>query len=197
MELAQDDLLEELVAPEQLVRALAGRDHGDPLLAHLAGEQVERDRAGAHERRLAVPDDVGERVRDVGRQRLDDVVARAERARDLLLVDALVVARVAERDRERAQLVLGLLLGERADQARVEAAGEVRADGNVGAQAQAHAVAEELLEVAVRLPLDAVLRRPPRPLLDDPPALPDDQPARPHLPHAARRPFAGPAGPRA
>ena len=71
------------------------------------------------------------------------------RAGDLLLVDALVVARVLERDRERAQLVVRLGLGERGDQARVEPAREVRADRDVRAQAQPHAVAQELLEVAV------------------------------------------------
>ena len=59
----------------------------------------------------------------------------------------LVEERVAERERERAQLVVGLLDGERRRQARVEPAREVAADGHVGAQAQAHGVAQQLAQL--------------------------------------------------
>ena len=123
------------------------------------------------------------------------MVLRPDRARDLLLVDALVVARVGEGDRERAQLVVGLLLGECGDQARVEPSGEVGPDGDVGAQAQPDTLAQELLQVLAGRLTGAVLRRPPRPLLDDAPSLPDDEAAGPdladpgeHRPRRARAP---------
>ncbi len=115
------------------------------MLAHLPGEQVERYRGGAHERHLGVPDDLGECLRNVPGRRLDDVVARADRARDLFLVDALVVAGILEGDGEGTELVVGLRLSERGYQARIEPPGEVRADRDVRPQTQAHAVAQELL----------------------------------------------------
>ena len=107
---------------------------------------------------------------------------------------ALVVARVGKRDRERPELVIGLRLGKGGDQARVEATGEIGANGNVGSQAQPDAVAQEIVEIGVIASVLPVLRGPPSALLDDPAAFPDDQPAGQHLAdaakHRARRPWA-------
>ena len=66
------------------------------LLAHLAGEEEERHGRRADQRHLDVPDDLRERVRDVAERRLDDVMARADRAGDLLLMATLVVPRVVK-----------------------------------------------------------------------------------------------------
>ena len=53
-----------------------------------------------------MPHDVGERAGDLLRTDVHDVVVGAELLGDLVLVRALVVVRVLERDRERAQLVV-------------------------------------------------------------------------------------------
>ena len=143
-------LLEEVVAPVQLVGALARRDHRDALLARRARQQVERHAGRADDRRLEVAHDVLERVGDLLGPDLDHVVLRAELLRDLALERRLVEQRVAERERERAQLMVGLLDGERRRQARVEAAREVAADRDVGAQPQPHGVAQQLAELLGR-----------------------------------------------
>ena len=98
-------------------------------------------------------------------------------SRDLALERRLVEERIAERERERAQLMVGLLDGERRRQARVEAAGEVAADGHVGAQAQAHGVAQQLAELLGRGRgrVDRVARLPPGTLLDDLAVAPHEQ----------------------
>ena len=121
-------LLEEVVAPVELVGALAGRDHRDALLARRLGQQVERHAGRADHRRLEVAHDVLEGVGDLLGADLDHVVLGAELLGDLALEGRLVEQRVAEGERERAQLVIGLLDGERGREARVEAAGEVAAD---------------------------------------------------------------------
>ena len=111
VELAERDLLEQVVAPEQLVGPLTGRDDRDALLADLACEQVQRHRRGADERRLGVADHLRKGGGDLGGADVDDVMGGADRPRDLLLLAPLVVARVVEGDRERPQLALGLLPG--------------------------------------------------------------------------------------
>src|SRR5688572_692633 len=101
---------------------------------------------------------------------------------------ALVIARVAERDGEAAHITATLLLRESGDQARVKTAGEIGPNRNVGAQAQPHAVAHELLKpgvaVARGLGLSALLR-PPAARGGDLSVLPDDEGARRDLPDAA------------
>ena len=187
-------LLEEVVAPVQLVGALAGRDHRDALLARRARQQVQRDARGADDRRLEVEHDVLERVGDLLRPDLDHVVLRAELAGDLALEGGLVEQRIAEGERERAQLVVGLLDRERGRQARVEAAREVAADGHVGAQPQPHRVAQQLAERLGRGlgRVGRIARLPPRALLDDLAVAPHQQVAGRQqadaLERAARRP---------
>jgi hypothetical protein len=83
--------------------------------------------------------------------------------------------------------VVGLLRGEGGDQARVEAAREVGAHRDVGAQAQADAVAKQRLEVFALGAGGAELRLPPAPLLDNPPALPDQHAPGLELADAAKR----------
>ena len=138
--------------------------------------------------------DVRERVGDLLRADLDHVVLRAELLGDLALEGGLVVQRVAEGERERAQLMVGLLDGERGGQARVEAAREVAADRHVGPQPQPHRVAQQLAEL-LRSGLrgvDGVVRLPPRLLLEDLAVAPDERvPGRQQadaLERAARRP---------
>ena len=149
------------------------------------GEQEQRHRGGADQRGLGVPHDVRECAGDLLRPDVDDVVVGAERLRDLLLVGALVVMRVLERDGERPQLVVGGLLGQRCGQAGVQAARQVRADRHVRAQAQLDAGAHERLQVAGLLRTRRVVGLPPRALGDDPAALPHDELARREHPHAA------------
>jgi len=79
----------------------------------------------------------------------------------------------------RAQLVIGGVLRERGEEARVQPTGEVGPDRHVRAQAQAHAVAHELVELlrgAARV-RRRVLRPPPGPLGDDVAVLPHEQAA--------------------
>src|SRR5690606_3646973 len=47
IQVANRNLLEQVVAPEQLVSPLARGHYGDPVRAHLAGEQKERHGGGA------------------------------------------------------------------------------------------------------------------------------------------------------
>ena len=116
----------------------------------LAGEQVERDRRGADEWRLGVADHLRKGGGDLAGADVDDVMGGADRLRDELLLGPLVVGRIIEGDREGPQLTLLLDLGKGADQARVEPAGEVGADRNVGPQPQSDAVAQGCsLEIAV------------------------------------------------
>ena len=118
-------------------------------------------------------------------------------SRDLPLERRLVEERIAERERERAQLMVGLLDGERGRQARVEAAGEVAADGHVGAQAQPHGVAQQLAELLGRGRgrVDRVARLPPGALLDDLAVAPDEQAAGRQLADALERAARGAGGP--
>ena len=165
-DLSQGDLLEQVVAPEQLVSTLPRRDDGDPGLARGPGQEHQRHRCGTDQRCLAMQDRVAEAVRDLPGADLEHVVLGAERLRRRAPVAALVVARVGERDRERLQRMVGGLLRERRGQARVQAPGEVRADRDVGAQAQTDAVGEQLAQVlfggdrvAARAPTSAPIAR--------------------------------------
>jgi hypothetical protein len=176
--LAQRHLLEQVVAPEQLVRALARGHHGDAGLARPPGQQHQRDRGGADQRRLAVPDRVSERRGDVGRRHLQHVVLGAERGGGALLVRALVVARVGEGDRERVQRVVRGPLRERRDQRGVQPAGQVGPDRDVGAQPQPHAVGQHLAEPGAR---GVVLRAPPAREAHNAPALPHQERPRRQL----------------
>ena len=134
-----------------------------------------------------MPHDVGEGAGDLLRADVHDVVIGPELLGDLVLVRTLVVVRVLERDRERAQLMVGGLLRQRGREAGVQPARQVGADGHVRAQAQLDARAHDRLEVACLLRAGRVVRLPPRPLGDDLAALPDDELAgREHV-HAAER----------
>ena len=100
---------------------------------------------------------------------------------------ALVVMRVLERDRERAQLVVGLLVGQRRREAGVQPARQVACRRG---RRRAGAARRSSSRSPSRLPpgRGVVVRLPPRPLRDDPAALPDDQLAgREHVDAAERR----------
>ncbi len=186
--------LEEVVAPVQLVGALSRRHHRDALLARRARQEVERHACRADDRRLEVPHDVAEGVGDLLGADLDHVVLGAELLGHLPLERRLVEERIAEGQRERAQLMVGLLDGQSGREARVEPAREVAADGHVGAQAKPHRVAQQ---VAQCLGLgsgrsDGIAGLPPGALLHDLAVPPHQQVARLQeadaLEGAARRP---------
>ena len=96
-------------------------------------------------------------------------------AGEAILVVALVEARVLEADAEAVERLVHLLERVRDDGGRVEAAAQVRGDGDVGPQAQARGVSEQRIQL-VRQP-GALGRRhvagvreaevPPPPLLAD------------------------------
>ena len=95
--------LEDVVAAEHLVRAFAGEHDLVAVVAHQLREQIQRRRRRAQERRLGVPDDIGNDAGDVVVRAAQLAVLGAERVDDLALVAALVEFGIVERDRERAQ----------------------------------------------------------------------------------------------
>ena len=80
---------------------------------------------------------------------------RSEVLRDFAAVARFVEARVFEADGERVDGTGRVALHERGDEARVDAAGEEDAEGNVGDHAQRDGVAEELVERIDRVVLGA------------------------------------------
>ena len=128
------------VAAEQLVGALAGQHHLD-VPAGLAGDEPQRDERGVGHRVVEVPDDERQRVHHlVGLDGADDVPhadRRGRLGRDVHLRVALAVEPRGERDQ-----VGVVLLGERRDGRRVDAAGQERADRDVGAHVLGHRVAQ-------------------------------------------------------
>ena len=113
------------VAAEQLVGALAGEHHLD-VPAGLAGDEPQRHERRVGHRVVEVPDDQRQRVHHlVGLDGADDVPhpdRRRRLGRDVHLGVALALEPGGERDQVRV-----VLLGQRRDGRRVDAAGQERA----------------------------------------------------------------------
>ncbi len=129
-----------VVAAEELVAALAGeRD------LHVLGGEL-RDEVRRQRRRVGerLVERLCERRQEQRRVRLQRQLAvdRPVALRDGAGAGELVERRLLEADRERAHRLRRLLGGERGERARVDAAGEQHADGNVGDQMRAHGVAQ-------------------------------------------------------
>ncbi len=146
-EAAKLRLLEDVVAAEHLVGALAGQDDLEALVAHQPGEDVQRRRRGPKHRPLRVPDDVGEDRADVGRPAEDGAMVGAERLRHLKLELSLVEFRIVEADREGPQPLRRELGRDRCDDGGVEPAGKIGADRHVGAKPDPRRIDEERTHV--------------------------------------------------
>ena len=144
-----------LVAGERLVSAVAGQRDGDVSSRRLAHE-VERQRGVVSERLVEC---LGEPRQRAGHVLLehDLLVLRGVALGDGAGVAALVVALVAEADRERPHGVRRRLRHEADDDARVDASGEQRPERHVGDQAAAHGCLHALADE--REPVTLALRR--------------------------------------
>ena len=150
----------DVVAAEQLVGALAGEHHLD-VLAGLAGDEVQRHEGRVGDRVVEVPDDqrdlVGELLR---RDDLGDVLD-ADRRRGLGGHVDLGEALSLEAGGEGQQLRV-VPLGQGGDGRGVDAAGEERADGDVGPHVHAHRVVEDVGDPVVQGLLLVLRHRPDR-----------------------------------
>ena len=132
------------IAGEQLVRAVAGEDHGHAVTAREARHRERRQARGVEERLVVERGEVGDqRQRRVQRQHLlvhpgPDALGREPREA------ALVRGRIVESDREARQAGARDLARDRGRRARVDAAGEEHADGDVAHQLHAHRLFELL-----------------------------------------------------
>ena len=166
----------DVVAAEELVRALARDDDLEACLADGGGQPQQRRQRGAQRRLLGELDRAREQLGDVGRVDDDAGEVGPELAHEAVLELALVEERVAEPDAERVQRAGIEPARERRRDGRVEAAAQVRGDRDVGAQPDARRVGQELRELLLelRLGLRALLADarepvvPPAPLLDQP-----------------------------
>ena len=158
-------LVEVEVAAEELVRALAGEHHLEPVALDGARQQVHRHGRADLLERLEVPDDIRERVERLLGGEVDLVVDGAEGVGHLPGGDE--IGRALDADGEgmhglvRAEGVLGLLLvphRDGGDEGGVEAAGEEHRVRNVRHQAILHRVDDGLPELGVvRLAIGDVL----------------------------------------
>ena len=146
-EMAHRVLPEEVVPAEELVRPLAGGDHLQARLLDGAGEAQERRRRGAERRLLRQLHGLREELGDVAGADRHAGEIEAAGAGEAILVVALVEARILEADAEAVERLVHLLERVRDDGGRVEAAAQVRGDGDVGPQAQARGVSEQRIQL--------------------------------------------------
>ena len=135
------------VAAEELVGALARRDHLQPGVLHGAGEAQERGRRGAEGRLLGHLHRQREQLGDLARADRDTREVEPARAGEEVLVGALVEARVLEADSEGVERLVHLLECVSDDGRGVEPAAQVGGDRDVRTQAQPRRVGEERVEL--------------------------------------------------
>ena len=171
--MAHGVLAEDVVAGEELVGALARQHDLEARVLDRLREPQQRRERRPQRRLLGQLDRARQQLGDVARLDHDARQVGAELLDDPVLEGALVEALVGEAEPERVERVRHVLPGERRGGGRVEPAAEVRGDGDVGAQADAGRVGEELAELLDQLLVvgRAGARRevdvPPAPLLAD------------------------------
>ena len=139
------------IAPEHLVAAVAGQEHGGAVLGREASREVRRDRRGVGEGHTEGADEGVERGRRLGAEH-DFPVAEAEGPRDVprsTEVAPRIALGAGEADRERGGC-RPLPARQAGDDARVDAAREEDADRHVGDEAAIDRVRERVLDA--RLP---------------------------------------------
>jgi hypothetical protein len=143
-ESAHPVLPEQVVAGEELVRAFAGQHDAIAALAHEPRQHIKRRRGRSQQWRLGVPDHVRKHAGHVGGVATHRAVAGAERVDRRALIVRLIEFCVFELDGERAQRDVAPGRDQRRDDRRVQAAGEVAADGDVRAQSKPRRALERI-----------------------------------------------------
>ena len=161
------------IAAKRLVTALAAK-HDFQMFGSQARDHELRKGARPRHRKIEVIDDIGDVVAEMPRGNVDRVQIRTGLVYGCLCESALVIAGVVGEPAVKAirDAALGLA-GEDRDQARIDAARNIRADRHIAAQMHRDRVVEQLNEAAleialVMLEIDVVADVPISPNLDLP-----------------------------
>src|SRR5262249_30422390 len=129
--LAEQSLLEDVIAEKGLVGALAGQYQLVARLPDMPREDVHWGWSAAEQRRLGMPNDVSHDVCNVASTDAHAAMTGAQVLRHEFLMAGFVIGRVIESDRECLQIATGDPLHERRDDRRIEPAAEIGANGHV------------------------------------------------------------------
>jgi hypothetical protein len=133
---------EERVAGQDLVGALAGEHDLESRVADPLAQQILGDAVGVHGGLFAMDDCIDEMLREHLLRHAEAVEVRAHERGHLLGDRAFVERSLFEGDGERLDRIVAKIGGDPENRARVQAAADVAAHGNVGAQPQPDRLAQ-------------------------------------------------------
>ena len=136
--------LENIVATEELIRALAGQHHFVARLMHQPGQQEHRRGRGAHDRRLRVPDDFGKDLANLRVCRVNHLMFRSEVLRHRLLKLTLVVVGIAKRNREGRQTIRSVATDDCRDGRGIEPAAQVGTHRHIRPEANPRRINQQI-----------------------------------------------------
>ena len=146
-EAADLGFFEDVISTQHFVRPFARHDYFESAVVNQFREQEQRRRRGTQNRLLGMPDNFRECLGNVGMRAPHIVVPCLQESMGFFLVPALVELGILKTNGKGPELIAHDLPGQRGNQCGIQATAQVASHWDVGSQADAGGVAEQVQEL--------------------------------------------------